>query len=132
MDTNTEASNKPTTPASDAISTEEAISLFENMAPNKEVEMRSEMKLMFLSILGAMAREVSEQQIIAGLRKKWPNTHVATIVKLLNFERERRLELGEQIDCKPFGSPRKPKKAPKGNQSQELSHVHASPQGAEA
>lgn len=97
----------PSEPANTAMSANEAISMFEDMVPSKEVVMRREMEQMFPSICAARKRDVSEDQIIAGLRKKWPDAHVATIVKLLNFERERRLELGEHIDCKPFGSPRK-------------------------
>ncbi|GGA14200.1 hypothetical protein [Dyella caseinilytica] len=99
----------PSEPANTAMSANEAISMFEDMVPSKEVVMRREMEQMFPSICAARKRDVSEDQIIAGLRKKWPDAHVATIVKLLNFEHERRLEIGEHIDCKPFGSPRKPK-----------------------
>jgi sugar-specific transcriptional regulator TrmB len=107
--TNAEASEKPTAPAIHAISTGEAISMFEDMLPSKEVVMRHEMEEMFPSIIAALKRDVSKEQIIAGLRKKWPSAHVSSIVKLLNSERERRLAHGEPIECKPFGSPRKTK-----------------------
>jgi len=92
-----------------AISTDDVILIFEDMMPGQDVLMRRDMEQMFPSIETALKRDVSEQQAIATLRKKWPNAHVATITKLFNAERERRLQHGEQIECKPFGSPRKTK-----------------------
>jgi hypothetical protein len=104
-----EMDKKTAEPASVPMSTDEAISMFDDMAPSKVVVMRRELEHMFPAIIAAINREVSEEQIIAGLRKKWSGVHVATIVKLLNAERERRLAQDELIKCKPFGSPRKPK-----------------------
>ena len=95
-------------PLSQGISLDDTIALFEAMVPSKEVEMRREMEKMFPSIISAIEREVCPEQIIATLRKKWPDVHVASIVKMLDAERARRLEQGEPINCKPFGSPRKP------------------------
>jgi|GEM_PF-5217615 len=109
MKTPTEPANKTVDAYSKAISVEDAISMFEDMVPSKEVMMRREMEQMFPSIRAALKRDVSEEQVIAGLRKKWPDAHVATLVKLLNAERERCLMQDGAIDCKPFGSPRKSK-----------------------
>lgn len=94
-----------------ALTVEEAIAQFSVMKPAAEVVMRREMEEMFPSICTAMAREVSEGQIMEALRQKWPGTHVATLIKLLNAERARRLAQDEPIACKSFGTPRKPKKA---------------------
>jgi len=108
--TESSAANKSLTLlAGAAISTDDVISLFQEMVPSQDVLMRRDMEHMFPSIETALKRDVSEQQAIATLRKKWPNAHVATITKLFNAERERRLQHGEQIECKPFGSPRKTK-----------------------
>jgi hypothetical protein len=106
---NTKASGIHKVPANHAISIEEAISMFDEMVPSKEVVMRHEMEQMFPSIVAAMKRDVSEEQVITALRKKWPGSHVATIIKLLNTERDRRMGHGEHIECKQFGSPRKSK-----------------------
>jgi len=103
------ASSTDKKPLSQGISLDDTIALFEAMVPSKEVEMRREMEKMFPPIISAIEREVCPEQIIATLRKKWPDAHVASIVKMLNAERDRRLEHGEHINCKPFGSPRKPK-----------------------
>lgn len=97
-------------PLRSAISTEDVISMFQKMVPSPEVMMRREIEQMFCSIDTAMTRGVSEQQVIATLRKKWPEAHVATIIKLLNVTRDGCLQLGDHIECKPFGSMRKPKK----------------------
>lgn len=131
MGTDFEADKSTVLPTTGALSTEDAISMFNDMLPSKEVVMRREMEKMFPSIMDAMQRDVGEEQVVGTLRKKWPNAHVATIIKLLNAERDRRMELGEHIGCKPFGSPRKPRKATKGNQGHESGHVYADSQGAE-
>jgi len=108
--TESSAANKNLTLlAGAAISTDDVISLFQEMVPSQDVLMRRDMEHMFPSIETALKRDVSEQQAIATLRKKWPNGHVATIIKLFNAERERRLQQGDHIQCKPFGSMRKPK-----------------------
>lgn len=108
METSTVSPGKSVKVSAPAISLDDTIALFEAMVPSKEVEMRREMEKMFPSIVSAIEREVCPEQIIATLRKKWPDVHVASIVKMLNAERDRRLEHGEHINCKPFGSPRKP------------------------
>jgi hypothetical protein len=69
MSADTGTGKKPAVPASPAISTEDAISMFDEMIPSEEVLMRREMERMFLSIDGAMQRGVDAQQIIDGLRK---------------------------------------------------------------
>ena len=106
------------------LSTEATISLFKEMMPNTAVVMSKEIGLMFPHIVVALNREVSEEQAIAGLRKKWPDAHVATIIKLFNAERKRRLERGEQIDCSPFGSQRKSKIRKNAHASKLLDAVH--------
>jgi len=132
MSADTGAGKKPAAPASPAISTEDAISMFDEMIPSQEVLMRREMGQMFLPIDGAIQRGVDVQQIVDGLKKKWPGSHSATLVRLLNAERERRLQLGEYIECKRFGSMRKPKKATKISQGEEACNVSNGSQGAEA
>lgn len=107
MATDFEADKSTVLPTTGALSAEDAISMFNDMLPSKEVVMRREMEKMFPSIMDAMQRDVSEEQIIAGLRKKWPGAHVATIIKQLNSERQRRLAQGESVTCRPFGSPRR-------------------------
>lgn len=109
METSTVSPGKSVKVSAPAISLDDTIALFEAMVPSKEVEMRREMEKMFPSIISAIEREVCPEQILATLRKKWPDVHVASIVKMLDAERARRLEQGEPINCKPFGSPRKPK-----------------------
>ena len=90
------------------LSVEEAITQFSVMAAGAEVVMRREMEQMFPAIIAAMAREVSEGQVLATLRQKWPDSHVATLIKVFNAERARRLAQGEPIAFKSFGTPRKP------------------------
>lgn len=109
MEANVETSKAPAEPVTPAMSTQDAISIFNKMVPSEEVVMRSEMEEMFPSIRSAIQRGVSEKQIITELRKKWPTAHVATIIKLLNSELERCVRRGEHIECPPFGSPRKAK-----------------------
>jgi hypothetical protein len=91
------------------LSTDDTIAMFKAMRPSKEVLMGRDMETMYSSVVDARKRDVSEQQIIATLKLKWPGAHTATIIKVINAELERRLKLGEQVECKPFGSPRKPK-----------------------
>lgn len=107
-DTSRSAGKKVEKQTYPALTVEEAIAQFSVMEPAAEVVMRREMEEMFPSICVAMVREVSEGQIMAALRQKWPGTHVATLIKLLNAERTRRLANDEPIACKPFGSPRRP------------------------
>lgn len=132
MSTDTGTGKKPPAPASPAISTEDAISMFDQMIPSQEVLMRREMEQMFLSIEGAMRRGVDAQQIIDGLKKKWPSSHSATIIRLLNAERDRRLQMGDHIDCKAFGSMRKPRKAKKISQGAEACNASNASRGADA
>lgn len=109
MKTSTVSPGKSVKVSAQAISLDETIALFDVMEPSEEVVMRRDMEQMFPSISAAMKREVSEGQIIAALRQKWPGTHVSTLIKLFNAERARRLAQDEHIACKPFGTPRKPK-----------------------
>lgn len=108
METSTVSTGKSAKVSAPAISLDDTIALFQAMVPSRDVEMRREMEKMFPSIICAIEREVCPEQIIATLRRKWPDAHVASIVKMLDAERARRLEQGEPIHCKPFGSPRKP------------------------
>jgi hypothetical protein len=106
-----EAGKQPAKTLPSEITLEEAIAFFSVMQPSAEVVMRREMGDMFPPIVGAIKRGADQDQIIDGLKKRWPTTHVATLTKLFNDERERRLQQGELVDINPLGSPRKPKKA---------------------
>ena len=111
METSIEAAGKAAKVPPQAISLEDAIALFDVMVPSEEVVMRREMERMFLSIVGAIEREVGQDQIVGCLKQRWPTVHILTLIKSFNDERERRLQNGECVDVKPLGSPRKPKKA---------------------
>ena len=91
------------------LSTDETIAMFKAMRPSKEVLMSRAMETMFSTVVDARKRGASEQQVIVTLKLTWPGVHTATIIKVINGELERRLKVGEQVECKPFGSPRKPK-----------------------
>ena len=132
MSAYTGTGKKPAAPANPAISTEDAISMFDEMIPSEEVLMRREMERMFLSIDSAMQRGVDAQQIIVGLKKKWPDSRSTTIIRLLNAERDRRLQMGDHIDCKPFGSMRKPRKPKKISQGEEACNVNNASRGVDA
>lgn len=90
------------------LSTDETIAMFKAMRPSREVLMGRDMEAMFSSVDEATKLGVSELQVIATLKLTWPGTHTATIIKLVNGERERRLREGQPIEWKAFGSPRKP------------------------
>lgn len=90
-----------------APTTDEMINAINAMVPSKIALMAIEIKALFPSITDALKRNVSEKQIFDFLKGKWPDAHVATVTKLLNAERERRLRQGDQIDCKSFGRTRK-------------------------
>ena len=91
------------------LSTDATIAMFKAMRPSKEVLMGRAMETMFSSVADARKLGVSEQQVITTLKLTWPGAHTATIIKVINGELERRLKVGEQVEFKPFGSPRKPK-----------------------
>jgi hypothetical protein len=107
-DTSRSTGKKAGTQTPVPLTVEETIAQFNVMEPGAEVVMRREMEQLFPSVSAAIEREVSEGQIIAALRQKWPNSHVATLIKVFNAERARRLAQGEPIAFKAFGSPRKP------------------------